>query len=278
MRNHGELAAFPIVLDTLQEQAVRNRGQHMQRGIFRHRSQRPGMRRHHDVVRFGHGGNLLHLRNAAGTPGVGLHHVHQVGFDQLAQAEDGGHAFTSGQRHIGVVTDAAVTVQVVGRYRVFDKQQLVRLERTRQLGRVAGRQPRRPVQVDHDVHLVAHRLAQGRYLAHRVGHATAFDRRDAARLEAQRHLGCIGVGIDTNLVAHLAAQQVPHRHAQYFSLDVPQGHVDAGHGASAHRAGHAMHHDGRHHALPQALDMCGVLADQDALEVLHRRLDHARPA
>ena len=74
---------------------------------------------------FGKDRDLLHLRDAAGAPGVGLHHVHQFFLDQLAQPEDGGHALACSQRNVGGIADAAVTVQVVWRDRVFHEEQLV---------------------------------------------------------------------------------------------------------------------------------------------------------
>ena len=179
---------------------------------------------------------------------------------------------------MGGIADAPVAVQVVGCDRVFDEQQVVGLERAGQPCRVAGRHPRWAVQVDHDVHLVADRLAQGCHLAYRVRHATAFDRRDTACLQAERNLWRIRMGIDANPVAHQSTEQVPHRHAQGLAFDVPQRHVDAGHCTGADSAGHAVHHDGRHHALPQTFNVGRILADQDALEVVDRGLDDAGPA
>ena len=44
------------------------------------------------------------------------------------------------------------------------------------------------------------------------------------------------MGIDAHPVAHLAAEQLPDRHAQRLALDVPQRVLDARHGGEADRA------------------------------------------
>ena len=278
MRQHGVLAALPVVLDPLQKQAIGNGGQQMQGGVFGHWPERARMWRHHDVMGFGHGGNLLHLGDAASPSGVGLDHIHEFTLDQLPRAVNGAHALAGGQRHLGGVADALVALEVVRGNRVFNEQQVVGLQSPRQARGVAGGHPGWAMQVDHDVHLVTHRLAQRRHFSHRVGHAATLDGSHTPGLEAQRHFWRVGMGIDADLVTHLAAQQVPDRHAQGLAFDVPQRHVDAGHGTGAHRAGQTMDHDGRHHALPQPLNVGRVLAHQQTLEVLYRCFDHAGPA
>ena len=171
-----------------------------------------------------------------------------------------------------------IAVEVLRRDRILDPGKFVGLQRAGETGGVGRRHPGRAVQVDHHVHVSADRVADRGDLAHRIADAAAFQRRDAALLQRQRHLGRVGVAIDAHAVADLAAEQVPHRRAERLALDVPQRHVDAGHGAAADRAEHAVAHDGGLHLLPELLDMGRVLADEHGLEVLDGGLDHPRPA
>ena len=84
--------------------------------------------------------------------------------------------------------------------------------------------------------------------------------------------------VDAHLVAHLAAQQIPHGLPQRLALDVPQCHLDAGHSAAADDAGHAVAHDGHLHFAPQFLDMEGVFADHKGSHIVNGGFDDARPA
>ena len=184
---------------------------------------------------------------------------------QLPQTEDGAHALTRGQRNVRGVAYAPVTIKVLRRNRVFHEEQLVGFKFTRQGGGVGRCQPGWPVQIDHQVDLIAHCFTQGGNFAHRVRHAAAFECGHAACFECQRGFGCAGVCVHAYLAAHLAAQQAPDRNPQYFAFDVPQRHVNAGHGTGAHRTGHAMAHDGDLHFLPEPLYMLRVFTDQQGL-------------
>ena len=82
--------------------AVRDGGQHVQRGVFRHGARASRNAARSDVVGLGHRRDLLHLRDAAGAPGVGLDHVDQLSLDQLAHAEDRGLPLARRQRHAGM--------------------------------------------------------------------------------------------------------------------------------------------------------------------------------
>ena len=99
MRHHGARATFPVILDPFQDQRVGNRGHQVQRCIFGDRPERSGVRRHHDVMRFGHRGDLLHLRDAAGASGIGLDDVDR------ARALDG----AEGHRQRAVVQGGLTT-------------------------------------------------------------------------------------------------------------------------------------------------------------------------
>ena len=237
----------------------------MQSGIFGHRPKRARVRRHHDVMCLCHGGYFFHLRDAAGATGVRLHHIHEFLLNQLAQSEDRAHALTRGQRNVRGIAYAPVTIKVLRRNRVFHEEQFVGFKFTRQGGSVGRCQPGWPVQIDHQVDLIAHCFTQGGNFAHRVRHAAAFECGHAACFECQRGFGCAGVRVHAYLAAHLAAQEAPHRNAQYLAFDVPQRHVNAGHGAGAYRARHAMAHDGDLHFLPEPLYMLRVFTDQQGL-------------
>ena len=86
------------------------------------------------------------------------------------------------------------------------------------------------------------------------------------------------MSVDLDAVSDLAAQQVPDRRPQGFSLDVPERHVDAAERPRAHHAGHAMRHHGAEGLLPEPLDIAGILTDEQRRQILHRALHHARPA
>ena len=88
----------------------------------------------------------------------------------------------------------------------------------------------------------------------------------------------MGVSIDSDPIAHLTAKQLADRYIEGFAFDVPQGHLDAGHGATADDTGHAVTHDRAQHLMPDALDGEGILADNDGGQIFDSRLDHSRPA
>src|SRR5690606_33592464 len=91
-------------------------------------------------------------------------------------------------------------------------------------------------------------------------------------------VGGFGVAVDGDAVAEAAAEEVPDRLAEDLALDVPERGLDGGHRAAADRAEQAVAHGGGVHLGPEAVDMSGVLADEDVGEVVDGRLDDARPA
>ena len=142
--------------------------------------------------------------------------------------------------------------------------------------------------IDHDVDIVAHRLAQGRH--HRLGvvirgdAVQRFGRRGdqhldgvvAARYHFQRpiherlwvgavlrlihrlHVAAAEVRVHAHSVAHGAAQQLIHRLAERLAEDVPQRLLDA---ADRRHADHADAPEGLAiHLLIQELDARGILA------------------
>src|SRR6185437_9393029 len=77
-------------------------------------------------------------------------------------------------------------------------------------------------------------------------------------------------------VAHEPTEQLVHRHAERFALDVPERLVDAGDGAHEHRT--AAVERAAIHGLPMIIDPCGVLANQLLAYLGHRSFDAAGAA
>ena len=84
-----------------------------------------------------------------------------------------------------------------------------------------------------------------------------------------------GMGIGRDGRSCLAAQQLIQRHICQFALDVPQSHINTGHCIVDDRAIAPVGVD--HHQVPQILDVVGIAADENRLEViLHHALDRQR--
>ena len=149
------------------------------------------------------------------------------------------------------------------------------------------------MEVDHDVDVGADRVAQradhvgdanrplvGRHVV-RVGNADDLDgvvaclgddapalddRGDGVGLVDRLHVAKAEMGVGAQIVAHLAAEQAPDRHAERLAENVPERDLDAA--------------DGRHALDPEApeavpgqdlvalLDVAGILPDQQRLEIL----------
>ena len=75
--------------------------------------------------------------------------------------------------------------------------------------------------------------------------------------------------VEADLVAELAAEEVPDRRAVMLALDVPQGDVDGREGAGQDVAAERPHPVER---LLDVVDPEGVLADQVLAELVHDRL------
>src|SRR5690606_7801866 len=87
----------------------------------------------------------------------------------------------------------------------------------------------------------------------------------------------VGMGVQTHPVSHLAAKQLIDGHTERLALDIPQRHFDAGHGAAADNAGHAMAHHAQIHFLPEFFDLKWVLTDENARQVMDCGFYNARP-
>ena len=86
------------------------------------------------------------------------------------------------------------------------------------------------------------------------------------------------MAVEADTVTHLAAQQVPDRRVQGLALQVPERQLDAGDGARADHARHAVALRGGEQLLPDPLDQERVLTDDQRLQVLDRGLHDPRPA
>ena len=100
------------------------------------------------------------------------------------------------------------------------------------------------------------------------------DRLGRAALVDGVHVAEAEMGVGAQMVAHLAAEQAPDRHAEGFPEDVPQRDLDARdrrHAVDAEPPEAVARHD-----LVALLDVAGVLPDQQRLEVFEGADDGAR--
>ena len=74
---------------------------------------------------FSHGRLFFHLEQAAGPAGIGLDHVDQLLFDQLADAVDAGVALAGGNGQIDGLGDASDGFDIFGGDGVFIKQEVI---------------------------------------------------------------------------------------------------------------------------------------------------------
>ena len=170
------------------------------------------------------------------------------------------------------------TVEVHRRHRILVEQQAVALQAPAQRDRVGRRLPRSASGVDHQVDLRPVLAAQPPDAAHRVPPAEELHRGEAPVDQLARPLLVEGVAVEADADAHLAAQQVPDRPVQRLALQVPERQLDAGDGARADHAGHAVALRGGVQLLPDPLDQERVLAHDQQLQVLDRGLHDPRPA
>ena len=87
-------------------------------------------------------------------------------------------------------------------------------------------------------------------------------------------LALVGVGVERDLVAHRAAQQLVDRLAERLAADVPQRDVD---GAHAFHGGAAAAHVGEaaEQLVPEPLDVRRILAGDDRADLLQHRAQRA---
>jgi hypothetical protein len=150
------------------------------------------------------------------------------------------------------------------------------------------------VAVDHDVDVLADRLAHGGHAALRLpqrgealdghggGHGHRLERGEARLDHGLRALGEVGlvaglvegehlalaeVPVEAHVIAHRAAPQAVAGDAVHLAEDVPEREVDARDGRRAHDAG-AVPEVAAVHELPEVLDAGGVLAEHERREVL----------
>ena len=157
------------------------------------------------------------------------------------------------------------------------------------------------MEIDHDLDLLAHGLAQRlhqlgdmvdpaqRRRVMRIGNEHDLEGavalvHDLEGLVDQRlglhglidgaHVAEAEMGIDRHAIAGLAAEQAPDRHAQILAQDVPERHLDAGDGRGADDA-HAPEAMLVHHAIG-LLDVARIAADEQRRQILHGADDGAR--
>ena len=110
-----------------------------------------------------------------------------------------------------------------------------------------------------------------------VLHTAGLQRRKTTFDQFDSTFSMMRMRISPDAVVDFAAQQIPYRGIERLALDVIQGHVNRGHCAAAHHAGHAMSHRRQQNLLPDLLDVKRVFADEQGGDVLNRGLNHARP-
>ena len=85
-------------------------------------------------------------------------------------------------------------------------------------------------------------------------------------------IAAIGVPVYHRRLTAFAAQQIIHRHIGNFALDVPQCHIHAADRVVQYRAVAPVGVD--HHHMPQIVDIAGVAALQQRVEVIVDRFCH----
>ena len=124
----------------------------------RNRTERT-VQRERDVVRLGHRGNLLHLRDAAGVRRVGLDDVHIPVGEDLLEVPARAEPLTEGDGRRAMVRDLLQCLGVFGQHRLLDEHQAVRLKLLREhLGHGAVHTT---VEIDTDAEMRAHGFADG---------------------------------------------------------------------------------------------------------------------
>ncbi len=180
-------------------------------------------------------------------------------------------AFAAGQRNLHLLLDALERLDVSRHGGLFEKQDLVRLNRRGELNQRGRRHG--AMGVEHDRAVLARRAA-GPAAPPRPSSRCRPGRPIAASAELPI-LTALAGRIDANLVARRAAEQPIDGHAPQLAGDVPQRHVDAG---------NRVHHEGAAalvalravERLPQVLDPRRILPVEQLEHRLRQRLRHRR--
>ena len=199
------------------------------------------MRRDGSVVGLGHPRDQPHFGDAPGVTQVGLQHRRRVFLQHFAKTPFGEDALTRGDGQVGRAGDIGHHVVVLRLARLLDEHRGVGLHRLDQHLREGRRN--RSVEIHGDIDVRTDKFAEfaqfltgvlhfGRRLD--IARRAAFSRAGLEGRESLRDglpdvLGIVaaGMGVDANLVPRRAAEQLIHRHAEPFALDVPQRLVDA---------------------------------------------------
>ncbi len=111
------------------------------------------------VVGLGHAGDQARLEDAAAVGDVGLQNGGGTLFQNFAEAPLGEDALAGGDGQMGLARQIGQHIHILALDRLFDEERLIGLQR---LDEQAGRlRADRAVEVDGDVDLVAHGLADG---------------------------------------------------------------------------------------------------------------------
>ena len=244
-----------------------------------------------DVVRLGHGGDLLEFGQAAAVPDIGLEHGARPLLQQRAELEPGDQALPRGHGAGLLARHLRDGLDVLGQARLLDEQGRVRGDGPSVLD--PHRRSGAAVKVEHDVHLVTDFSPQRRHEPldelHRLGTVEVAGAGDAHRLDGRKALLDGGPGVRGDLlrgerivdrggaasaqvvvqphpVAYGPAEELVHRHPAHLAGDVPQRLVDAACGA--HRDDPAAEEPLPARHLPEVLDAERILADEKRPEIL----------
>ena len=201
--------------------------------------------RHQQVIGVGPSGETLHREEAPEVRQVHLHDIDAPALDELADVGHGVRALAGGDREPGGLAHAAQRGRVLRRHRLFEPFRLARLQAHRHCGRRRGREA--PVHLDHDLDVRADGLADGGHDLH--GGPTLRRRELGAggpeRVQLERPIATLhhvlreardregiplrrvpAVRVCGHALTEAPAQELPHRHAERLSHEVPAGHVE----------------------------------------------------
>ena len=247
-----------------------------------------------------------HVRNAAGMHDRRADEVDQVLLDEMLAIPDGVEDLADRQRRHGVMPDQLERVLILGRRRVLQPEQPIRLQLARQSRGLDRRQTMMCVMQQLDVVTVVH--AQ---LFEQFRHEAQILRRGPLRFERQRAFGrlvrlactrdavgflqagygalsthrakaqfdmpphfvaglgdvaAIGMTVNQCALSRASTQQLIQRHARELREDVPQRDIDCGNRRHRHRPPSPVR--AAIEKLPGVLDPSGVATDQVGNDVL----------
>jgi hypothetical protein len=118
-----------IPVQVLQDQEVGKARHQVHGGHLSHRTQRAGVRSHHNVVGLSHVRQLEHLPEPTSSACVRLHYIDDFLLDQLPHPMHACVAFPGSDGQVHVRRYLGEGVKVLGCDRVFIEEQAVRFER-----------------------------------------------------------------------------------------------------------------------------------------------------